>query len=265
MKCGLCHRHVDKLSRSHIIPKSLLFHEQPEGTREPLLLMPSNPDQRVVRSQTGIYSQIACADCEASFQRGDDALLDLCRNFENGVPVPNNGEVPVLRFYPDLSTSDLHLGVLATLYRAHLSSHPAFNRVDLGEKHAEAIRRLLVSGQPTERSPYRVVLRTVPGVQGTVVGSPFRERWEGVNAYRVYFPHITAFVKVDQRDFRPPFHIAHLGALLFNGQPCPHVIAAEHLAGAEKRVLAKIMAGRDTEVARYADNAVARTRERRSP
>lgn len=88
-----------------------------------------------------------------------------------------------------------------------------------------------------------------------MIGSPFFERWEGVNAYRLYFPHITAFVKVDQRPFRPPFHIAHLGALRFNGRSHPHVIVAEHLAGAEKRVLASIMAGRDDEVARYADRS----------
>lgn len=255
MKCGLCHRNVEKLLRSHIIPKSLLMHGQPEGAREPLLLMPSNPDRRVVRSQTGVYSQIVCADCEASFQRGDDALLDLCRNFEDGIPVPNNDRAPVVRFYPDIDTSALHRGVLGTLYRAHLSPHAAFNRVNLGKKHAEAIRRLLVSDGPTDRSPYHVVLRSVPGVQGSVIGSPFFERWEGVNAYRLYFPHITAFVKVDQRAFRPPFHIAHLGALRFNGQPHPHVIVAEHLADAEKRVLARVMEDRDDEVARYADRS----------
>lgn len=254
MKCGLCHRNVDKLSRSHIIPKSLLFHEQPQGAKEPLLLMSSNPDKRVERSQSGVYSQIVCAECEASFQRGDDALLDLCRNFESGVPFPDHGETPLLKFYPIMDTSDLHRGVLGTLYRAHLSPHAAFNRVDLGEKHAEAIRRLLLSDEPTDRSSsYRVVLRSVPGVQGSVIGAPFFERWEGVNAYRMYFPHITAFVKVDQRPFRPPFHIAHLGALRFNGQPYPHVIVAEHLADAEKRFLAHVMAGRDAEVARYAD------------
>lgn len=68
----------------------------------------------------------------------------------------------------------------------------------------------------------------------------------------MYFPHITAFVKVDQRDFRPPFHIAHIGAMHFNGQPYPHVIVAHYLADAEKRVLARVMEGRDDEVARYA-------------
>lgn len=257
MECGLCHRSVEKLSRSHIIPKSLLFHEQPEGTREPLLLMPSNPDRRVVRSQTGVYSQIVCAGCEASFQRGDDALLNLCRNFENGVPFPDSGEAPLLRFYPGINTSDLHRGVLGTLYRMHLSPHAAFNRVKLGAKHAEAIRRLLLADEPTDRSSsYRVVLRSVPGVQGSVIGSPFFERWGEVNAYRLYLPHITAFVKVDQRPFRPPFHTAHLGSLRFDGRTHPHVIVAEHLADAEKRVLAKIMAGRDDQVARYAGHAV---------
>lgn len=253
MKCGLCHRDVEKLSRSHIIPKALLFHERPQGAKEPLLLMSSDPQKRVERSQSGVYSQIVCADCEASFQRGDDALLDLCINFEKGVPFPTGAKEPLLRFYPDIDTSDLHRGVLTTLYRAHLSPHAAFNRVNLGDKHAEAIRRLLASDEPTDRSPYRVVLRSVPGVQGSVIGTPFFERWDGVNAYRLYFPHITAFVRVDQRDFRPPFHIAHLGALRLNGQSHPHVIAAEHLADAEKRLLARVMAGRDEEVARYAD------------
>jgi len=248
VKCELCLRECDRLAKSHIIPRALIMHGRTEGSREPMLLFPSDPSKSVQRSQAGIYSRIVCADCEASFQAGDDALIELLRTFDQGVAIKEGVSRDAARAYPNIDAATLHRGILTTLFRMHLSPHPLFNRVDLGPSHGEAIRAILQSGNSALNSIYRVVLRIVPGAQGAPIRAPFRERWEGVNAYRIYFPHITAFVKVDHRSFGGEFERASLGNF-----HCPVAIIAGRLAPAELSVLAHTLVGRDAEVQRYAD------------
>jgi hypothetical protein len=249
MKCGLCHQDVPKLSRSHIIPRALMLYGRQKEDKAPLLLMPADQDKRVVRNQNGIYSEIVCPKCEASFQQGDEALIGLCRDHDNGVhPRLEDGSVAAgVWAYPRLENHALHRGFLTTLYRAHLSPHDLFKHVDVGDYHAERLRQTLLSTEPANLSDYQVVLRVVPTLDGSVIASPFREKWDGVNAYRFYFPHITAFIKVDRQPFKSEFRIGRLGALNH-----PHAIVADRVSPSEWRMLGKTMFGRDAEVARFA-------------
>jgi hypothetical protein len=241
-------RDVEQLSKSHIIPKSLILFGRDKASKEPMLLIPSNKTNRVQRSQAGIYSEIVCPECEASFQKGDDAVLAFCRTFTQGVPVPNKGAVVICRTYPTMENAALHRGVLTTLFRAHLSTHPLFKAVDLGRHHADCIRQLLLSSEPSHESGYKVVLRVIPSFAGSVITSPLRERWWGVNAYRLYLPYVSAFIKVDRRAFAMEMDSCALGA--FN---VPHAIFSDDLSAAERQRLLKVTVGRDLEVERYMD------------
>lgn len=248
MKCGLCHKDVPKLSKSHIIPKGLMLLGRQKQSKEPLLLMPADQDERVVRNQSGIYSEIVCPKCEASFQQSDDALIELCRNHNKGAqPRTDDGSILVgVRSYPDSDNHMVHRALLTTMYRAHLSPHPVFKYVNLGNYHAERLRQTLLSEEPADLSDYQVVLRVVPTVEGSVIASPFREKWDGINAYRFYFPYITAFIKVDQQPFKGEFGICRIGVLKH-----PHAILADHISPSEMRMLGKAMLGRDVEVERF--------------
>lgn len=248
VKCGLCLRDVGKLSKSHIIPKSLMLLGRNKASKEPMLLISSNKANRVQRSQAGIHSEIVCSECEASFQKGDDAVLAFCRTFEQGVPVLNEDEPVLCRVYPTMDNAPLHRGVLTTLFRAHLSTHPMFKAVDLGRHHAECIRRLLLSRGPTHESDYKVVLRVIPSFAGSVITSPFRERWWGVNSYRLQLPCVSAFVKVDRRPFTKDMGMCALGAF-----SVPHAIFSDDLSAAERQRLLKVTVGRDLDVERYID------------
>lgn len=249
MKCGLCHQDVPKLSKSHIIPKALMLYGRQKEGKEPLLLMSADRDKRVVRNQSGIYSEIVCSACEASFHQGDEALIGLCRGYDKGVhPYAKDGSVLTgVWAYPDLENHVLHRGVLTTLYRAHLSPHDLFKHVDVGKYHAERLRQTLLSAEPTDLSDYQVVLRVVPTIDGSVIASPFREKWDGISAYRFYFPHVTAFIKVDRQSFTGELGICRLGALSH-----PHAIVADRVSPSEWRMLGKAMHGRDAEVERFA-------------
>lgn len=254
MKCGLCQQDVPKLAKSHVVPKSIMMLGRAKGTSEPMVIIPSNATKRVLRSQAGIYSSIVCSACEASFQAGDDALLALCRTWEQGQPYGPANEPVVCKVYPEILSTTLHRGLLTTLFRAHLSPHPMFENVDLGAEHEEAVRKLLLSDQPTIASPYRVVIRTAPGVAAGTIMSPMRERWDGVNVYRFYFPHVSAFIKVDKKPFVDAWEAGSLGAL-----SCAHAMVEERLHDGEIARIKRAMMGRDAEVERFGGRDVSTT------
>jgi hypothetical protein len=235
MRCGLCHQEVDKLLKSHIVPEAMMLHGRPDGEDKPMLILPSDDGKHAKRSPTGIYSPIVCAKCEASFQHGDDELLRLLRTLAEGNPVANENGRALAKEYPHIDSSVLHRGILTTLFRAHLSPHEAFNRVDLGS-HAEAVRQLVNGQGPTIGAGFDVVLRVIEGQVGTVTHSPFRERWNGVNAYRLYFPNITAYVKVDQRPFGELFDSVRL-----RPNVAPLAIIKETLSPSELRLLGNLV------------------------
>ena len=244
--CGLCRQSVPKLAKSHVIPKSIMMLGRPKDTSEPMVLIPSNATKRVLRSQAGIYSSIVCPACEASFQAGDDALLALCRTWDQGQPYSPANKPVLCKLYPEISSTMLHRGLLTTLFRAHLSSHPMFEHVDLGAGHEESVRKLLLSDQPTIKSPYRAVIRTTPGLAAGMIMSPMRERWDGVNVYRFYFPHVSAFIKVDKKPFVGAWQTGALGAL-----SCAHAMVEERLHDGEIARIKRAMMGRDAEVERF--------------
>jgi len=245
-ECGLCRESVPKLVKSHVIPKSIMMLGRPKDTSEPMVLIPSNAKKRVLRSQAGIYSSIVCSACEASFQAGDDALLALCRTWEQGQPYGPANEPVLCKVYPEISSSTLHRGLLTTLFRAHLSPHPMFENVDLGAEHEASVRKLLLSDQPTEASSYRAVMRTAPGLAAGTIMSPMRERWDGVNVYRFYFPHISTFIKVDKKPFDGAWQAGALGAL-----SCAHAMVEERLHDREIARIKRAMIGREPEVERF--------------
>jgi hypothetical protein len=256
MKCGLCHGEVEKFSRSHIIPRALMLAGREKGTHQPLMLMPVDEDKRVGRSHAGIYSEIVCADCEASFHAGDEALIGLCRTHDQGQPFPDAGEPVMAYSYPNLDNAAVHRGVVTTLYRAHLSDHDVFKHVTLTPEFAEKLRQLILSDEPTHHSNFDVVLRVVPTLHGSVITSPFPEKWDGVSTYRFYFPNVTAVIKVDDQPFADPFVRLRIGTNEY-----PVAFLTPQLAPSEMRMLGRAIHGRHDDVVRIAGPNPAKPRD----
>jgi hypothetical protein len=247
MKCGLCHNDVPMLSQSHIIPKSVMMLGREENSSDPMVIVPSNAGQRVIRSQAAIWSEIVCRDCEASFQAGDDELLALCRTVHEGQIVGPMEHPVACKVYPTIDSARLHRGLLATLYRAHLSPHPFFKQVNLGPVHGEAIRNLLLSREPLHRGDYRMVLTTVPNVSAGVVLSPYRVDVHGVNGYKLFFPHLTALVKVDRQAFPQPLQKGALGMY-----DHAHAIHDDQIHANDMQRIVNATIGREEDIERFA-------------
>ncbi len=247
MICGLCQQDVPKLVKSHVIAKAIATHGRLKGSREPLVILPSNKDHPVQRSQTGVYSEIVCTSCEASFQAGDDALTTLCRSLGQGVPSNHDGTRFLVVLYPNADIDAVHRGVLTTLFRAHLSPHPMFQHVVLKPVHAQRIRDLLLANASTLTSDYGVLLRVVLSEKGLASASPFSTSMGGVEVIQFYFPNLTAYVKVDDRPFDAVFRSAMIGTM-----SQLHAILKEQLSPSEMEFFRHVTDGRDAEIARYA-------------
>ena len=93
------------------------------------------------------------------------------------------------------------------LWRASVSKHPFFGRVSLGPLELIA-RNTLMNPEGEIPQVFAALLSrwTCTDENRSIaqaVMCPFRERWQGVNAYRMYLGEVVAYVKVDSQPFTP--------------------------------------------------------------
>ncbi|NUO76109.1 MAG: hypothetical protein HOQ32_08855 [Lysobacter sp.] len=197
--CGLCLQPA-QLVKSHIIAKSLMFLD--EAPDKPLVVLSNVANaQPVSRSPAGVWSRILCSSCEDSFKSDDDFLLRFVQEMKSA-PTTANGAAT------DLSGFDLEKlrrAILSVLFRAHLSDHEIFHKVDIGTTHYESLRTFLLARFGDCPSVFAVFLRHLPMTMGRALFDPFPEKWGGVRAYRLYLPYVTAMIKVDQRTMPHPW------------------------------------------------------------
>jgi hypothetical protein len=215
-----------------------------KGEHKALLVMHSDEGKRVERSQTGFYSRIVCADCEASFKEGDDALIEVSRTHGEVKPWKNDRGETIAFEFSNIDNSTLHRGVITTLFRAHLSDNHFFQQVNLPPKFFEPLRQLLLSDEPTHHSQFEVVMRVTPTLYGKVIQTPRRQRFFGVNTYWISFPYWTAIVKVDGQNSRD-LHPVRIGA-----DAHPVATLTSNLNPSELHVLRKALDGRREAVLR---------------
>jgi hypothetical protein len=138
-------------------------------------------------------------DGEARFGPWDDyASRVLLQRFDEFTPIRHNGET-LAWYLPDVDYAALKLFALSVLWRAHASTQPAFRKVKLGA-HEPTIRDLLLREDPAAEEQYSVcIVRWIDDQFGPVFMDPFREKYEGVNYYRIYCGRYVLYVKVDNR------------------------------------------------------------------
>ena len=197
----------EKLVKSHTIPEAF-FREADTGEGTPRLYS-SLKGRHPKRAPIGVYDRFACEGCEKSFQNWDDYATQLFiqdfNQFERTI-VDKDVAFYQLKKY---KYTELKLFFISLLLRAHLSSHEFYESVDLG-RYEEIARRLVQEGEPGQVDDFTVLLsRWASGGEdeyfAKVLVSPFREKWGGVNAYRIYLGLTVACIKVDKRRFSEEF------------------------------------------------------------
>lgn len=183
------------------------------------------------RSPTGIWSRIVCGDCEKSFGNDDEYLIWFYRTI-NHLPSALNGEATELR---DVDALKLRRSILSVVYRAHLSDHEAFISVDLGP-HKNDLRKFIFDKESNLSPNISVALRHLTSPTGEALLSPTREKFEGINTYRFYFPRFTAIIRFDKRTNGYPFLNLELGRT----QPA-YAMRFEKFSTSEMRALARVI------------------------
>lgn len=208
MYCHLCGQ-ARKLIKAHIIPEAFFVAHRKDGKR-PSRLISNCKGERAKKSPVGIYDfNILCGECDGKLGLWDEYGIQLfIKDLKSFAPSPVTG-TPICFVRPEFDYVKLKLFVLSVLWRAHLTSQKFFERVQLGP-YADALRDMIAMSDPGDGDDFCTVLSCFTladqlEMKALPILDPHRERWQHVNAYRLGFGVLTAYVKVDQSKFGPSF------------------------------------------------------------
>jgi hypothetical protein len=211
-RCRLCDQERE-LVRAHAIPESFFRVLRSEG--EIPLLVSNAKDPFPKRAPIGVYDNgILCGECERKFGHVDNYASEILINrFEELFKPVVHGDRIALQA-EGVDQELLLRFLVATLWRASVATHQFYRRVRLGKYEIEARRAIDLASSMSDS--FAAVLSSWPAPSGDVFSAhglmdPFQERWDGVNAYRLYLGRVVAYIKVDRRPFAYPLSDLTLG------------------------------------------------------
>lgn len=221
-KNGLCRccGELKPLVKAHAIPRA--FFDIPQQEPENYLKLVSNKEGVFPkRSPIGVYdADILCLDCEATFSDVDSyAAHLLLRSPDSFKPIPSADEPEGFEVH-NYDYSRLKRFFMAVLWRAAVSDHVFYSKVDIGT-HASRLLEMLRASDPGSPDDFASVLWVYDAHPiSTIIFDPYWERYEGVNCYRFKLHRYLFWIKVDKRPFpsrirdvqlseAPPFLVLH--------------------------------------------------------
>lgn len=201
--CALCG--LDrKLIKAHAIPEAF-FRELRTGDEIPRLIS-GVQGQFPKKAPIGVYDEgILCEVCEPMFGTIDDYgvnvfLKDFHSEFQ---PILQGDQIAGFESAVADPTRLLQF-LVAVLWRASASTHSFYSKVDLG--CYEPLARLAVDTPGFNLSEvFDAVLSRwkdkSEDIPTKAILDPSREKWSGINAYRLYLGETVAYVKVDAQPF----------------------------------------------------------------
>lgn len=237
MICKLCGEEKP-LIKAHVIPRS--FHRiDPNGDGPPRLV--TNAEGRFTQKvPKGVYdATILCGECERRFSAWDDYGDELfMKSWDSFTKMFHNGR-HIGYELPAFDYARLKLFVVSVLWRASVSTHPMFYKIDLGPREA-VLRQSIQNADPGPVDYFGVLLQAFDSNDVGIL-NPHPERFGGVRFCRFYLAHVIAFVKVDARDFDPLFR--HLA--LAPGKPL-RIAQKEFMSSPERAIMKRlVVADRD--------------------
>jgi hypothetical protein len=197
MKCKMCGEEK-RLIDAHIIPRS--FYEPLKENGQTPRIVTDVAGEYPKRSQTGVYDkEIVCESCEQLFSPWDDyAYRFLFQELNDEQFIRNNGEVVAYNF-GKCDYEKLKLFFLSVLWRACVSKHKIFEKVQLGP-FEEKLRQMLLENDPGDNSEFAVALSKFDApANETGILNPDKIRYDGVIHYRFYIGGYMAVIKVSSQ------------------------------------------------------------------
>lgn len=197
MLCSLCGCDK-KLINAHVIPRS--FHEpMKQGGQTPIIIT-SRPGEYPKRSHIGVYDkEIVCKNCEATFSPWDDyGNKFLTQELDEARYIVGNGERLAYNF-GQCNYDYLKLFFLSVLWRAGVSKHQLFSKVQLGP-YEKKLRQVILAKEAGGVADFSVALSKFDApANKTGILNPDRTEYDGVNHYRLYLGGYMAIIKVSNQ------------------------------------------------------------------
>ena len=181
MKCVLC-RQDRTLCKSHIVPEFLYKHLYNDGRK--LMAISGKGNKGWKPLQKGVRDRLLCLDCECKIN--DYYEKPFLKQWESTSPLPHEiGLDDIYNRCYDYTTFKLfHLSIL---FRASVSSLPSFRATNLGKKHEQRIRDMLLNKEPGRNSEYPIIGLVVVSKNGfreqRFISVPFPSRYANHNIY----------------------------------------------------------------------------------
>ncbi|MBC7946697.1 MAG: hypothetical protein H7Y42_02375 [Chitinophagaceae bacterium] len=205
MNCKLCG--FDKpLVDAHVIPRS--FHRiDPNGDGPPRLVT-NEKGRHTQKVRKGVYdSTILCVECEHRFSEWDDYGDDLFLKGWDQFEKMTDGTCHFGYHLPAYDYPKLKLFILSVLWRASVSSHVMFSKIDLGGRET-VLKQSILQADPGSVDQFGVLLQAFDSNEIGIL-NPHLERFDGIRYCRLYLGHVIAFIKVDSRPLGETFrHLA---------------------------------------------------------
>ena len=207
-QCRLCEKN-GKLVKAHVIPEAF-FREMRVGDEIPLLIS-GTPNTFPKQSPIGVYDQkILCNQCEPKFDQVDDYGVQVLLNRLHEIFLPITRANRIVAYQTENINQDLLLRFLvATLWRASVSTQAFYNRIDLGPLETLARQTILNPNNPVPKQFSAVLSRWTTDEKSFFATKglmdPFPEKSSGVNLYRFYFGEVVAYIKADTLPFPNSF------------------------------------------------------------
>ena len=219
MNCKGCGENK-KLIKAHIIPESFWVGLRDGDT--PPKLMTDKEGVYPKRLPIGVYDKnILCRDCEDKFQAVDDyAQQLLLREESNQEVLKHNGTIAGYKI-ENFDYTLLKLFFVSILWRASVSTHDFYNRIDIGP-FADTAKQLIWDCSAGDPEDFSCVLAKFTDEElRKFFMDPHRQRTEGINYYRFYLYGYVLYIKVDKRqtpNFFKPFVIKENEPLIIIGR-----------------------------------------------
>ena len=243
MECRLCEKEK-KLIKAHAIPEAF-FRLLRKGETPPKL-MTNIAGIHPKKSPIGVYDTgILCRECEDKFESWDDyGIKVLINEIDTFKPIKDGSEI--VAYYQDkYDYEKLKLFFISILWRASVSTQSFYSKVNLGPWEEIAKKHILDenSGNGHEFSTVLSLFISKSGRDklAKTMLDPYMERWEHVNAYRVYLAGVVAYIKVDKRHL--PNSLSPL--ILRKGKPL-HIVCRDFESSNDVKAMMAVVKGGHT-------------------
>lgn len=153
--CALCLEDGQVLQRSHILPEP--FYKSALLATKPYPIYSStSPVPLSTNNQKGLYERLLCRACEGRLSRWETYALGQMwnRSLEAGIEHSDHFEFKV-------EYAPLKLFHLSLLWRMGVAQHPVFSNVQLGLKHEERLRTMLLTSDTGAAHEYPCLLAAI--------------------------------------------------------------------------------------------------------